>query len=48
MKFTVRIYKGEYYIARVPELGVITQGRTRKEAKEKLERGYASTFRSDG
>jgi predicted RNase H-like HicB family nuclease len=37
MKFTVKIYKGEkYYIARVPELGVTTQGRTREEAKRNL------------
>lgn len=37
MKFTVRVYKGEkYYIARVPELGVTTQGRTRGEAKRNL------------
>ena len=37
MKFTVRIYKGEkYYIARVPELGVTTQGRTKEEAKRNL------------
>ena len=37
MKFSVRIYKGDkYYIARVPELGVATQGRTKKEAKANL------------
>ncbi len=37
MKFTVRIYKGDkYHIARVPELGVTTQGRTREEAKANL------------
>lgn len=37
MKFTVEIKKGEkFYIARVPELGVTTQGRTREEAKENL------------
>lgn len=37
MKLTVRIYKGEkYYIARVPELGVTTQGKTREEAKKNL------------
>ena len=37
MKFSVRIYKGDkYYIARVPELGVTTQGRTKKEAKANL------------
>lgn len=37
MKFTVRVHKGEkYYIARVPELGVTTQGRTREEAKRNL------------
>jgi len=37
MELTVRIHKGEkYYIARVPELGVTTQGRTREEAKKNL------------
>ncbi len=37
MKLTVRIYKGEkYFIARVPELGVTTQGKTREEAKSNL------------
>jgi predicted RNase H-like HicB family nuclease len=37
IKLTVRIYKGEkYYIARVPELGVTTQGKTREEAKKNL------------
>ncbi|MBM3898092.1 MAG: type II toxin-antitoxin system HicB family antitoxin [Thaumarchaeota archaeon] len=37
MKFTVRIYKGEkFYIGRVPELGVTTQGRTKEEAKRNL------------
>ena len=37
MKFTVKIYKGEkYYIARIPELGVTTQGRTKEEAKRNL------------
>ncbi len=36
-KFTVKIYKGEkFYIARVPELGVTTQGKTREEAKRNL------------
>ncbi len=35
--FTVKIYKGEkYYIARIPELGVTTQGKTREEAKRNL------------
>ena len=37
MKFTVKISKGDkYYIARVPELGVTTQGKTRKEAEKNL------------
>jgi len=37
MKLTVKIYKGEkYFIARVPELGVTTQGKTREEAKRNL------------
>lgn len=37
MKLTVRIYKGEkFYIGRVPELGVTTQGRTKEEAKRNL------------
>lgn len=37
MKLTVKIWKGEkYYIAKVPELGVTTQGRTKEEAKKNL------------
>jgi predicted RNase H-like HicB family nuclease len=37
LKFTVRIFKGEkFYVARVPELGVTTQGKTRAEAKKNL------------
>ncbi len=37
MKFTVKIFKGEkYFIARVPELGVTTQGKTKEEAKKNL------------
>ncbi len=37
MKFTVKIFKGDkFYIARVPELGVTTQGRTKQEAKRNL------------
>ncbi|MBI4170267.1 MAG: type II toxin-antitoxin system HicB family antitoxin [Candidatus Aenigmarchaeota archaeon] len=37
MQLTAEIKKGEkYFIARCPELGVTTQGRTVKEAKEKL------------
>ncbi len=37
MKITVKIYKGEkYFIARVPELGITTQGKTREEAKKNL------------
>lgn len=37
MKLSVKIHKGEkFYIAEIPELGVITQGRTREEAKKNL------------
>ena len=37
MKLTVSIKRGEkYFIARVPELGVTTQGRTKEEAKKNL------------
>ncbi len=37
MKFSVRIFKGtKYYVARVPELGITTQGRTKEEAKRNL------------
>ena len=37
MKLTIKIWKeGKWYIARVPELGVTTQGRTLKEAKGNL------------
>ena len=37
MQLTAEIKKGEkYYIARCPELGVTTQGKTEKEAKENL------------
>ena len=37
MELTVVIKKGEkYFIARVPELGVTTQGKTREEAKKNL------------
>ena len=37
MKLTVRIRKGEkYFTARIPELGVTTQGKTREEAKRNL------------
>ncbi len=37
MKFTVKIFNGDkYYIARVPELGVTTQGKTKEEAKRNL------------
>ncbi len=35
--FSVKVYKGEkYYIARVPELGITTQGKTRVEARRNL------------
>ena len=37
MKFSVRVYKGDkYYIARVPELGITTQGATKEEARRNL------------
>ena len=37
MKLTVEIYKVEkFFIARVPELGVTTQGKTIEEAKKNL------------
>ncbi|HLC39781.1 MAG TPA: type II toxin-antitoxin system HicB family antitoxin [archaeon] len=37
MKLTVKIWKDEkFYVARVPELGVTTQGRTKEEAKKNL------------
>jgi predicted RNase H-like HicB family nuclease len=37
MKLTVEIKKGEkFWIARIPELGVTTQGATEEEAKKNL------------
>ena len=37
MQLTAQIKKGEkYYIARCPELGVTTQGKTKKEARKNL------------
>ena len=37
MKFTVKIYKGQkYFIARIPELGITTQGKTKEEARRNL------------
>jgi len=37
MKFSVKIFKGEkFYVARVPELGITTQGKTREEARKNL------------
>ena len=37
MILSVRIWKeGKWYIARIPELGVTTQGRTRGSAKKNL------------
>lgn len=37
MKLTIKIWKEDkWYIARVPELGVTTQGKTLKEAKGNL------------
>ena len=38
MKLTIDLHKGEeFYIARIPELGVTTQGKTIEEAKRNLE-----------
>ena len=35
--FSVKVYKGEkYYVARVPELGITTQGKTKAEARRNL------------
>jgi predicted RNase H-like HicB family nuclease len=37
MKFSVKVFKGEkFFIARVPELGITTQGKTEKEARHNL------------
>jgi len=37
MKLTVKIFEGDkFYVARVPELGVTTQGKTREGAKNNL------------
>ena len=37
MKLSIKIWKeGKWYIARVPELGVTTQGRTKESAKRNL------------
>ena len=37
MELTLSIQKGDkYFIARVPELGVTTQGKTKEEAKKNL------------
>lgn len=37
MKLTINIQKGEkYFVARIPELGVTTQGKTIEEAKKNL------------
>ncbi len=37
MKLSVRIYKGEkYFIGKVPELRITTQGKTREEVKKNL------------
>jgi len=37
MELTIKIIKGEkYFIARIPELGITTQGKTREEAKKNL------------
>lgn len=42
MQISAKFTKGEkYYIARVPELGVTTQGRTLKEAKVNLEKALS-------
>lgn len=40
MKFSVKILKGtKNYAARVPELGITTQGKMREEAKKNLREG---------
>ena len=45
MKFTVKIFKGnKFYIARVPELGVTTQGKTRQEAERNLRKALQLHF----
>lgn len=37
MKLSIQIKKGEkYFVARCPELGVTTQGKTKEEAKKNL------------
>ncbi|MDG6911403.1 MAG: type II toxin-antitoxin system HicB family antitoxin [Nitrososphaerota archaeon] len=37
MQFSVRVYKGErYFVARVPGLGITTQGATKDEARRNL------------
>jgi predicted RNase H-like HicB family nuclease len=37
VKFSVKIFKGtKHHVARVPELGITTQGKTREEAKKNL------------
>ena len=37
MKLSIQINKGDkFFIARIPELGVTTQGKTREEAKKNL------------
>jgi len=37
MKFSVKIFKGrKFFVARVPELGITTQGKTREEARKNL------------
>jgi len=45
MKLTVKIFKGDkFYVARVPELGVTTQGKTREEAKKNLRKALQLHF----
>ncbi len=37
MKLTIKLWKEDkFYIARIPELGVTTQGKTANEARENL------------
>ena len=37
MKLSVKIWKSEkWYVAEIPELGVVTQGRTRESARKNL------------
>ncbi len=47
MEINVTINKGEkYFIARIPEFGITTQGITREEAKENLKEAVQLHFES--